>query len=83
MWDLGAVLLVDNKSAFVVDFKANVLQTETGGIGASPNGNEDDICVKLCKRYLSLRDSHDEKCWLQSANVRFLLCLLLQLQPQV
>jgi hypothetical protein len=41
------VLFVDYEAAFVVDFEADVFETETSGVGAATNGYEDDVCVKL------------------------------------
>ena len=43
----GAVLLVDYEAAFVVDFEADVFETETGGVGATAYGYEDDVRVEL------------------------------------
>ena len=45
--ELGAVLLVDYETAFVVDFEADVFETETGGVRTAPDGYEDDVGVKL------------------------------------
>ena len=47
MGQFGAVLLVDDETAFVVDFEADVFETETGGVGAAADGYEDDVCVEL------------------------------------
>ena len=44
---LGAVLLVDYEAAFVVDFEADVFETETGGVGAAADGYENDVRVEL------------------------------------
>lgn len=43
---LGAVLLVDHQAALVVLLNSGVLQTETLGVGATANGNEDNIGVQ-------------------------------------
>lgn len=45
--DLGAVLLVNDKTAAVVGFKANVLKAKAGSVWATANGDENDIGVKL------------------------------------
>ena len=45
--DLRAVLFVDYEAAFVVDFEADVFETKTGGVGATANGYENDVCVEL------------------------------------
>ena len=45
--ELGTVLFVDYETAFVVDFEADVFQTETGRVGAAANGYEDDVRVEL------------------------------------
>lgn len=45
--DLGAVLLVDDDAATVVNIDTEVLETETGGVGATTNGDENDIGVEL------------------------------------
>jgi hypothetical protein len=44
--NLGAVLLVD--AAAVVDLKTNVVETETGGVGTTADGDEDNVCLELC-----------------------------------
>lgn len=44
--DLGAVLLVNDKTAAVVLVDADVLETETLGVGATANGDQDDISVQ-------------------------------------
>lgn len=36
--NLGAVLLIDNKAAFVVDIKTNVFETEARGVCAAADG---------------------------------------------
>jgi len=46
--DLGAVLLVDDDAAAVVGLETDVLQTETGGVGTATDGDEDNVCLKLC-----------------------------------
>lgn len=43
---LGAVFLIDHQAALVVLLNSGVLQTETLGVGATTNGNEDDIGVQ-------------------------------------
>ena len=45
--ELGAVLFVDDEAAFVVDFKADVLEAEAGGVRAAADGYEDDVGVEL------------------------------------
>ena len=45
MWELGAILLIDDEPAFVVDIKANIFKTETGGVGPATNGYKDNIRV--------------------------------------
>ena len=45
--ELGAVLFVDDETAFVVDFEADVFQTETGGVRATANSYKDNIRVEL------------------------------------
>ena len=47
--DLGAVLLVDHEAAAVVGLETDVLEAETGGVGATANGDEADIRVELEK----------------------------------
>lgn len=47
MGEFGAVLFVDDEAAFVVDFKTDVFEAETGGVGSTTDGDEDDVCVKL------------------------------------
>ena len=45
--ELGAVLFVDYEAAFVIDFKTDVFETETGGVGTAPDGYEDNVRVEL------------------------------------
>lgn len=45
--EFGAVLFVDYEPAFVVDFEADVFETETGGVGTAADGYEDDVGVEL------------------------------------
>ena len=45
--EFGSVLFVDYEAAFVVDFEADIFETETGGVGAAADGYEDDVCVEL------------------------------------
>jgi len=45
--NLGAVLLVDDNTAPLVDLDSNVLQAEAIGIGTTSDGNKDNICIKL------------------------------------
>ena len=47
VWLFGAVLLVDYEAAFVVDFEADVFETEAGGVRATADGYEDDVGVEL------------------------------------
>lgn len=47
MREFGSVLFVDYEAAFVVDFEADVFETETGGVGAAADGYEDDVCIEL------------------------------------
>ena len=47
MRQFGAVLLVDDEAAFVVDFEADVLEAEAGSIGAAADGDEDNVGVEL------------------------------------
>lgn len=48
--EFRAVLFVDYETAFVVDFETDVFKTETGGVGAAPDGYKDDVCVELVDR---------------------------------
>lgn len=43
---LGAVLLVDHQTALLVLLNSGVLQAETLGVGATANGDQDDISVQ-------------------------------------
>lgn len=43
----GAVLLVDDDAAFVVDVEAGVLKPEAGGVRSAADGDEDDVGVEL------------------------------------
>lgn len=45
--DLGAVLLVDHEAAAVVGLKTDLLEAETGGVGATADGDEADVSVEL------------------------------------
>lgn len=45
--DLGAVFLVDDDAATVVDLEANVLKTETSSVWAATDSDEDDVGVEL------------------------------------
>ena len=45
--EFGAVLLVNDKAAFVIDLEANIFEAKSGGVGAAADSNEDDVCVKL------------------------------------
>jgi hypothetical protein len=45
--NLGAVLLVDDKAAPLVDFETDVVKTKTGSVWAATDGDKDDISVKL------------------------------------
>ena len=47
VWDLGAVFLVDDDAAAVVGLKADVLETKTGGVRATTNGDKDNVGVQL------------------------------------
>jgi hypothetical protein len=46
--NLGAVLLVDDDAAAVVDLETDVVETETGGVGTTADGDEDNVCLELC-----------------------------------
>jgi hypothetical protein len=43
----GAVLFVYYEAAFVVDFEADIFETEACGVGAPADGDKNDVCVKL------------------------------------
>ena len=76
--ELGPVLFVDYEAAFVVDFEADVFETETGGVGAAADGYKNDVGVKLggwLARRLCTRRSDVYGC------LRSLACLPLRLQP--
>lgn len=45
--DLGAVLLVNDQASTVVGLEANVLKAKTGGVWATTDGDEDDVCFEL------------------------------------
>jgi hypothetical protein len=45
--DLGAVLLVDHEAATVVGLKTDLLEAETGGVGATTDGDEADVSIEL------------------------------------
>lgn len=47
VWDLGAVFGVDDKTAAVVGFDANVLEAEALCVRAAADGDEDDVCFEL------------------------------------
>jgi len=47
MGELGAEFLVDDEAAAVVGFDADVLETETGCVGAAADGDEDDVGFEL------------------------------------
>jgi hypothetical protein len=46
--DLGAVLLVDDEAAPLVNLETNVVKTKTGSVWATTDSNKNDIGVKLC-----------------------------------
>lgn len=45
--EFGAVLFVDYETAFVVDFEADVFETETGGVRATADSYKNDVRVEL------------------------------------
>lgn len=45
--DVGLELRVNNDATAVVELDTNVLETETLGVGATANGDKDDISVEL------------------------------------
>ena len=45
--ELGAELLVDDQASAVVGFNADVFETEAGGVGASADGDENDVGFEL------------------------------------
>jgi hypothetical protein len=47
--DLGAVFLVDHEAATVVGLKTNLLESETGGVGTTADGDEADVGIELEK----------------------------------
>lgn len=47
--ELGAVLRVDDDTPALVKLKSNVLEAKATGIGATADGNKDDIGIKLEK----------------------------------
>ena len=47
VWEFSTVLLIDYDSTFIVDFKTDILETKTSGVGAATDSYKYDICVKL------------------------------------
>lgn len=47
--DRGAELRVDGDATALIDLDANVLETETLGVGLATNGDKDDISIQLEK----------------------------------
>ena len=45
--EFGPVLFVDYKTAFVIDFEADVFETKASGIGTAPYGYKDNVGVEL------------------------------------
>ena len=43
----GPVFLVDDESALVVGFEADVFEAEAGGVGPAADGDEDDVGFEL------------------------------------
>ena len=76
--EFGAILFVDYEAAFVVEFEADVFETEAGGVGAAADGYEDDVGVELrewlVRKFWKDRSGGDE-------SLRFPACLPLRLQP--
>ena len=76
--EFGPVLFVDYEAAFVVDFEADVFETEAGGVWAAANGYKDDVGVELREwlvRTFFIDRSGGKGC------LRSLACLPLRLQP--
>jgi hypothetical protein len=44
--ELGAVLLVNDQSSLLISLNANVLESETVGVGSSTDGNENNVGVQ-------------------------------------
>lgn len=47
VWELGAVFLVDDETATLVELEADGLMAEASGVWATADGNKDDIRLKL------------------------------------
>ena len=47
MGELGAVLRVDDDAAALVELEPNVLEAETSSVGATADGNKDDVSLEL------------------------------------
>lgn len=54
--NLGAVLLVNDDTAPLVNLNSDVLETETGGVRATTNSNKNNIGIKLRGNQLSWVD---------------------------
>ena len=45
--EFGAVLLVYDQTALVVDIEPNIFEAQAGGVGSAANGYQDDVGIEL------------------------------------
>jgi len=47
VWNLSAVLLVNNNATSLIGLKIKIFEAKTGGVGSAPDSDENNVGIKL------------------------------------